>query len=81
MDVWHGCLSLSRQYLRGWSANKTSEARKNKEMLLHNLEKMDQVNGGQLDVAHWTERYKLENELEQLYSKEDLYWQQRSSDR
>jgi hypothetical protein len=25
MDVWHGCLSLTRQYLREWNANKVRE--------------------------------------------------------
>jgi hypothetical protein len=28
MDVWHGCLSMSRQYLRGWSANKNASMKR-----------------------------------------------------
>jgi hypothetical protein len=31
MDIWHGCISMSRQYLRGWNANKASEGRKKEE--------------------------------------------------
>jgi hypothetical protein len=32
LDVWYGCISLLRQHMRGWNANKRSEARKMKEL-------------------------------------------------
>jgi hypothetical protein len=42
MDTWHGCLSLSRQYLKGWSGNKASENRKPKENVLKELAILDE---------------------------------------
>jgi hypothetical protein len=82
MDTWHGCLSLSRQYLRGWSANKASENRRSKENVLKELARLDERCDDQLvGLEHWTERYRLEGILEQIYCKEEAYWQQRSSDR
>jgi hypothetical protein len=41
IDICHGWLSMSRQYLRGWAANKTSEARRNKLEILSKLEELD----------------------------------------
>jgi hypothetical protein len=32
---------------------------------------------GELDVSGWEERYKLEDDLAQLYKQEELYWQRR----
>jgi hypothetical protein len=41
IDIWHGCRSMSRQYLRGWSTNKAGEARRNKLEILEKLEELD----------------------------------------
>jgi hypothetical protein len=31
LDLWHGCLSLTRQYLRGCNANKESASKKKRK--------------------------------------------------
>jgi hypothetical protein len=46
IDIWHGCLSLSRQYLRGWAANKIGETRRIKLEILSRLEELDKKQGG-----------------------------------
>jgi hypothetical protein len=75
-------LSLSRQYLKGWSANKSSEAMKVKDGEIRRMAELDSVSDSQVvGVDHWNERYKLEAKLEQILHKEELYWQQRSGTR
>jgi hypothetical protein len=76
LDIWHGCLNLSRQYLRGWNANKIRDSKKEKKDILQKLEEMDK-DGEQEGVNErfWVERYQLEGQLEQLYHKEELFWQ------
>jgi hypothetical protein len=37
LDVWNGCLSLSRQYLKGWAANKMGVMRKSKSKIMKTL--------------------------------------------
>jgi hypothetical protein len=70
------CLNLSRQYLRGWNANKIRDSKKEKKDILQKLEEMDK-DGEQEGVNErfWVERYQLEGQLEQLYHKEELFWQ------
>jgi hypothetical protein len=81
MVKWHGCLSKSRQYLRGWQANKQAEQRKRKQEILCQLKKLDKIYEEKSSVeAKWVERYKLEEQLEHIYTMEEMYWQQRSSE-
>jgi hypothetical protein len=73
---------MSRQYLRGWAANKTSEARRNKLEILSKLEELDKKQECQdVEGNKWRERYQLEACLEQIYYKEEIYWQQRCSEK
>jgi hypothetical protein len=82
LDIWHGCLSLSRQYLRGWNINKRSEAKKMKKELLGKLDGLDKIAEVRpLDGNFWKERYLVEGELEQIYHKEELHWQQRGGEK
>jgi hypothetical protein len=55
MDVWHGCLSMSRQYLRGWYANRIIENRKHKMELLAKLEQIDSNGCTQEDACMGSE--------------------------
>jgi hypothetical protein len=78
VDIWHGCLSMSRQYLRDWNANKASEGKRKMMNLLTQLKALDVVSEQRdVDREHWEKRYALEKEMEIIYHKEDLYWQQR----
>jgi hypothetical protein len=68
MDIWHGCLSLTRQYLRGWNANKVSEAKIRKADILRKLEVLDDMNDDQVvQEENWRDRYQLESQLAQTY--------------
>jgi hypothetical protein len=82
MDFWHRCLGAARHYLKGWNANKSREAKKEKRDILSKLKEMDRdldSQGG--DDRLWVERYQLEGKLEQIFQKEEGYWQQRGSER
>jgi hypothetical protein len=43
LDVWNGCLSMSKQFLKGWAANKMGESRKSKSEILEELENLDRT--------------------------------------
>jgi hypothetical protein len=43
LDFWHMCLCATRQHVRGWNANKSSEAKKEKMTILLKLEGVDRV--------------------------------------
>jgi hypothetical protein len=43
MDVWNGCPSLLRQYLRGWNRNKLAETKKLKKNLVEKLRVMHET--------------------------------------
>jgi hypothetical protein len=74
-------LISARQFLKGWNANRVSEARKRKKVLLHQLEQMDNLGMEGLDVGVWKERYNLEATLELLFTKEELHWQQSGAEK
>jgi hypothetical protein len=82
LDIWHGCLSMSRQDLRGWHANNTKETNKRKKELIGTLEELNMINErNEVLKEHWEERYYIEAQLEQIYQKEELHWQQRGTDK
>jgi hypothetical protein len=69
MDIWHGCLSLTRQYLRGWNDNRLSQTRKSKEDLLAKLKELDVARESHAkDSVIWSQRYHLEARLEKKLS-------------
>jgi hypothetical protein len=43
IDIWHGCLNLTRQYLRGWNANKVRDNKKAKKEILDKLRELDEM--------------------------------------
>jgi hypothetical protein len=69
-------MSQSRQFLKGWNANRNSEDNKLKRGM---LEKMDILGVERPDEVDWVERYKIECSLEQIMNKEEMHWQQRGS--
>jgi hypothetical protein len=42
LDVWHECLCLLMQYLRGWNANRIKESKTIKREILSRLEQLDE---------------------------------------
>jgi hypothetical protein len=81
VDFWHKCLCAARQYLKGWNANNSREAKKEKKDILSKLEEMDRDLESQGGDRLWVERYQLEGKLQQIFQKEEVYWQQRGSER
>jgi hypothetical protein len=75
MDIWHGCLSLAKQFLRGWSSNKTGEEKKGKMLILARLGELGQIGEmGSMDAELWMEIYRLEASLEQIFHQEEIFW-------
>jgi hypothetical protein len=57
-------------------------AKKWKQDLLLSLEQLDKLVDCQvLGESLWDRRYKIEGELEQLYHKEEIHWQQRGGEK
>jgi hypothetical protein len=46
LHIWHECLRLLRQYLRGWNANRIKESKAIKKELLSRLEQLDEIDLG-----------------------------------
>jgi hypothetical protein len=62
--------------MKGWGANFESDMRKHKHHLLLTLGNMDlEANSGGLSEQQWKIRYSLENELQAIYTAEEIYWQ------
>jgi hypothetical protein len=78
LDVWHWCMRQSRQFLKGWNANRNSEDNKLKREM---LEKMDILGGERPDEVDWVERYGIEYSLEEIMNKEEMHWQQRVTEK
>jgi hypothetical protein len=70
-------LSLTRQYLRGWNADRVSEDKKRKKTILEQPTELEQISEQQIVQGHWKGRYKLEAQVEHIYQAEEIYWQQR----
>jgi hypothetical protein len=82
IDIWYGCLGLVRQFLKGWSSNKTAEEKKNTMLIIAKLGELDLIGEtGDMDAELWVERYRLEVRLEHMFHKEEIFWQQMSSKR
>jgi hypothetical protein len=77
--VWHGFLSLTRQFLKGWCANRMGESKKLKKELLLKLETLEAVGEENMDETTWRERYEIEARMDQELIKDEMYWQQRGA--
>lgn len=64
--------------MKGWGNNKRGEYRRKKTEITNQLTKIDEeLSQVQGITEMWELRYKLEDELEQLYEAEESYWRQR----
>jgi hypothetical protein len=73
---------MLRQHLKGWSANLRAEAKRVKKESIAMIEELDKNSESHdVDSCHWQDRYQLEAQFEENYKMEQLYWQQRSSDK
>ena len=64
LDDWHNCLALLRKFLRGWSCNQSAQDRREKALLLAQIEALDSradVSG--LSDSDWTLPFSLERSL------------------
>lgn len=82
LDKWHGGLCGLRQYLHGWSNNIRGDYKRAKLRLTKEMEDIDKKqNKGEADEDILAKRFSLEIELEKLMEAEEIYWQQRGSER
>jgi hypothetical protein len=82
LNNWHGSLCFLRRALRGWNIQKIGEQKKEKNKLLQQLAAIDSLaDRMDLSAEQWRSRYELENKLEEIYNKEEIYWQQRGNNR
>ena len=64
--------------MKGWGANFGSNLRKHKQQLLLEIDAIDrEANFMDLPPTTWEHRYKLERELIEIYTAEEIYWQKR----
>lgn len=79
LDKWHGCLQFLRKHLKGWSWQKIGEQKRDKRSILQQLEKLDRMASimGLLGLE-WKQRHNLENQLESIYQREEIYWRRRT---
>jgi hypothetical protein len=79
MDIWNGCTSMLRQYLRGVEPEYQEGPKKALLLKLYDLDRA----GEDLpkDNKRWEERYQLEADLRNIYRSEELFWQQRGEEK
>jgi exonuclease III len=78
LDWWNFMSGGLRQRLKGWSANKTSELRANKQNLLEQIKGLDdKADSVGLDGDEWAFRYHLEDQILSIFRAEEEYWRQR----
>lgn len=82
LDRWHKKLCKLRSFLKGWGGNLKGEHKRVKEEILHHIRLLDEHDqDGGLDETQYEERYRLEEELEEILAEEEIYWQQRGSEK
>jgi len=70
--------SKLRRAMKGWGANCDCARRKHKQEILLEIKILDGKSDlMQLSEEEWKRRYELENELQEIYVVEELYWQKR----
>ena len=78
LDHWHVISGILRRAMKGWGANFGSNLRKHKQQLLLEIDAIDrEANFTDLPPTTWEHRYKLERELIEIYTAEEIYWQKR----
>jgi hypothetical protein len=81
ITYWQGSLGFMRQHLKGWNIQQIGEQKIVRANLLQQLEGIDRLcESRELLAEEWQKRYEIENELENIYQMEAIYWQQHGSD-
>jgi hypothetical protein len=79
LEFWNKKQAELRRFLKGWGINAHCERVRGKQVLQKKLEMIEaKALENELSPDEWQERYALENNLEQLYEMEELYWHNRS---
>lgn len=82
LDHWSCQGTILRRLMRGWGKNHESDIKTRKESLKLKLKEIDEEAGrGPISTDLWEQRYKLEEELTQIYLEEEIYWQRRSGEK
>lgn len=81
IDFWHYAAPDLRRMLRGWKANLGKESKEKRLLLEQRLIDIDsKADESDLFEQEWEERYKIEEELENIYAQEEIMWQRRSGE-
>ena len=76
LDAWHGGLCFLRRFSKGWNIKRSREQKKEKKERLELLTQIDsQAEVRDLTPQEWKHRYDIEAKVEQIYQREELYWQ------
>ena len=68
--------------MKGWGPSCDSARRKHKQEILLEIKDLDGKSDlMQLSEDEWKRRYELENELQDIYVAEELYWQKRGGEK
>lgn len=79
LEFWNKKQAELTRFLKGWGINAHCERVRGKQVLQKKLEMIEaKALENELSPDEWQERYALENNLEQLYEMEELYWHNRS---
>jgi mannosylglycoprotein endo-beta-mannosidase len=82
IDAWQLISTRLRKYLRGWNGNWGGDMKKRKQDLLLLIQDLDkEAERRSLEDREWEQRYSLEEELVDIYNKEEVMWQTRGGER
>jgi hypothetical protein len=81
-DFWKRMKKELRQLSKGLGANLDGDIKRKKNRFLEDIKWLDEcVENGGLDEEGWKLRYKLERDLEEVYTYEESVWQKRCSEK
>ena len=65
--------------MKGWSWQKIGEQKRDKRKILQQLEEFDRAADSMgISGLEREQRHNLENQLESIYQREEIYWRQRT---
>lgn len=78
MHRWHGCLTRSRQLMRGLDTQTKGAKKQRREELMGQLESWDRTAEHQvMSPGDWQNQFAVEKLLNDLFNQEAVFWQQR----
>ncbi|XP_066396066.1 uncharacterized protein [Miscanthus floridulus] len=82
IDAWQVISRRLRKYLRGWNGNWGGDMKERKQDLLLLIQDSDkEAERRSFEDREWERRYSLEEELVDIYNKEEVMWQTRDGER